>query len=106
MGKYRQALKDYSKAISLNPAYEEAYYNRGGLYTDHLKDYRKAVSDYSRVVELQPDMARAYHNRAIAWAYLKQYDKAWDDVDRCRKLGLAPSSSFLDALRQASGRQK
>jgi len=33
LNKYEQAMEDFSRAIELNPALAEAYYNRGNAYT-------------------------------------------------------------------------
>ena len=47
-GQYDQAIKDYNKAIQIDPNYEPAYNNRGnaykekGKYDEAKKDYKKA----------------------------------------------------------------
>jgi len=38
-GDYEGAIKDYDKAIEINPKHAEAYYNRG-LAKAYLGDYR------------------------------------------------------------------
>ena len=52
---YREALIDYTHAISINPNYVEAYINRGqAKYL--LKDYQGAIEDYDKVLKLLPDL--------------------------------------------------
>lgn len=46
-----EAFEDYSKAIELNPAFAEAYYNRGVIQI-FMKDTRKGCLDLSKAGEL------------------------------------------------------
>lgn len=45
LGLYKESIKDYDKAIYLNPNYSDAYNNRGlaksdlGMYEEAIKDY-------------------------------------------------------------------
>ena len=50
-GKLPEAYNDYTKAIELNPAFAEAYYNRG-LVQIFMKDTRKGCLDMSKAGEL------------------------------------------------------
>jgi tetratricopeptide (TPR) repeat protein len=45
---YSSAIRDYTKAIKLNPNHAEAYNNRGNSY-NKLKDYYSAIKDYNKV---------------------------------------------------------
>lgn len=49
-GKLPEAYNDYTKAIELNPAFAEAYYNRG-LVQIFMKDTRKGCLDMSKAGE-------------------------------------------------------
>ena len=51
------ALKDYDKAIELQPDFYDAYNNRGVVKSD-LGDYADAISDYDKVIELSPKDSR------------------------------------------------
>jgi tetratricopeptide (TPR) repeat protein len=72
------------------------YYDQG--------NYTKAIELYEKAIELDPDYAKAYYNRAVAYYYMKEYDKAWDDVYKTQSLGNQVHPGFLKALREASGR--
>ena len=50
-GSLPEAYEDYSKAIALNPAFAEAYYNRGVIQI-FMKDTRKGCLDLSKAGEL------------------------------------------------------
>jgi tetratricopeptide (TPR) repeat protein len=66
--------------------------------------YEAAIEDYDKAIALKPNLAAAYQNRAIAHSQIRAYDKAWADVKAVRNLGGAPNPSFVEELRQRSGR--
>ena len=49
-----KALKDYSKAIEINPNYDAAYYNRSFAY-ERKGQITLAFKDMERAVQLEPD---------------------------------------------------
>jgi tetratricopeptide (TPR) repeat protein len=57
------AIKDFEKAIKLNPDYAEAYYFRGMAY-NKLSNYSKAIIDFSKAIEINPKYFEAYMERA------------------------------------------
>ena len=104
-GQHDKAIADYDKAIEINPKYATAYNNRGFAY--YIKgQYDKAIADCTKVIEIDPKYATAYKNRATAYFHEREYEKAWDDVYRAQDLGYNVSPEFIEALRQASGRQE
>ena len=100
---YDRALADYDQTLALAPAWGLAYCNRGAA-RHKLGLYAGAIEDYTRGIQLMPDHADAYHNRARSYCSLKEYDKAWADIEKCRQLGGRPDPEFLKTLTQASGR--
>jgi len=104
-GLYDEAIADYNKALDLNPRLAEAYNNRGIAYKDK-RLYDEAIADYTRALELNPRLAEAYYNRGVAYYFKGDYDKAWDDVYKAQRLGFQIHPGFLNALREASGRQR
>ncbi len=77
--KKMEAIKDYSKAIEVQPKYVNAYYNRGILYESE-SNIDLEIKDYSKVIELDNSYYKAYNNRANLSPNfemaLKDYNKA------------------------------
>ena len=59
---YKEAIKDYTKAIELTPNYTNAYGNRGSA-KDELGQYQEAIKDYDKAIELEPNTAYLYNDR-------------------------------------------
>ena len=62
---YKNAIKNYSKAIELDSTYAEAYCSRG---TVKLNDFQfdEAIADFDKALKLEPYMSLALSNRAFA----------------------------------------
>lgn len=52
---YKQAAKEFKKAIEYNPDDAESYYNLGIIYDEYLKDRKEAMHYYKKFLELNPD---------------------------------------------------
>jgi Flp pilus assembly protein TadD len=51
LSQYKDAIKDFSKVIAIDPANANAYFNRGCCY-DTIGELDLAISDYSVALEL------------------------------------------------------
>ena len=56
---FNEAIKNYNKAIELNPKITEAYWARGSAKA-YLKNYRGAIADFNKAIELNPKYTQAY----------------------------------------------
>jgi tetratricopeptide (TPR) repeat protein len=54
LNKYNEALKDFNKALSLDPNSKDAKWMRGILYLENLKDYNAALSDFEALIKIDP----------------------------------------------------
>src|SRR5690606_4339360 len=61
-GKYREALRDFDKAIELNPNFYQAYANRALIHR-YLGDQANALNDYNRAIQLNANYDAAYIGR-------------------------------------------
>lgn len=79
------AVRDYEKAIIVNPRYANAINNRGNVRFKQ-RDYMEAVKDYDRAVSLKPEFAEAYCNRGIALEKLGKLVEAVKDFEKALEI--------------------
>jgi len=91
--RFSEVISLMSHAVSLDPDFMSAYYERGLAYA-YTGDYDSAVADFSKTIELNPRDAAAFNNRGLAYAKgKKQYDKGLSDFNRA----IAIDPRFADA---------
>ncbi|MEW6025746.1 MAG: hypothetical protein AB1599_00420 [Planctomycetota bacterium] len=90
-GDDKLAIKEYTKAIKLDPYNRVAYIYRALLYSagDKLK---KAEDDYTKLIDLESDKVNAYAQRANFYhTWMRDYKKA--EIDYTRAIKITPGSS-------------
>lgn len=80
-----QALKDFKKAIKVDPKNGKAFYYRGIVYRTN-RDYRKALRDFDRSLELSPYEFDALLSRSRVHLELGDFRKALDDCDNALRI--------------------
>ncbi len=65
LGKYREAIEAYSRALVLKPNDGMIYNNRGDA-KGKIGDYRGALEDFNMAVQIMPNEALIYNNRGMA----------------------------------------
>jgi len=93
--KTEEALKDFDKAIELDPLFDQPYFYRGNIKYG-LGDYNGALFDYNKAIELNPGFADAYFNRGNVYESINQRDKACADWIKADENGKA---NLTDKLR-------
>jgi tetratricopeptide (TPR) repeat protein len=83
----RQAVKEISKAIQLNPKYATAYHIRGVAYRQ-LKKFPAALQDFKQVIAFKPNFYGAYMNMGAVQFQLDDYPAALSSFDKA--IALAP----------------
>ena len=104
---YKDAIKDYEKAIKADPNYKEAYFNRG-VCALALKNFKLAMSDFDKTIELDPKFIKAYYSRASVWVSQEKYLEALPDLDKTIELDVAfPNALTLRGqIRAQTGNKK
>ena len=77
-GKLDLAIKDFDKAIELNPEFAEAYNNLGNTYDDK-GDFDKAIVNFNTAIKFKSDFVEAYVNRGVAYGKRDEFNKAIND---------------------------
>jgi tetratricopeptide (TPR) repeat protein len=89
-----QKMKDYDRAIELNPKDAMAYFSRGTAYGE-LGNYREAIKDFDKTIEINPKYADAFYNRGIAYHHLGNKEQALSDYKTAARLGLKTAQDYL-----------
>jgi tetratricopeptide (TPR) repeat protein len=74
-GNYTEAIANLEKAVSIKPAYLEAWSDLGRAYSDR-KDYEKGIAAYEKALELSPGNEALIAQIGYNYLNLEQYDKA------------------------------
>ncbi len=88
-GAWREAIREFTRAIELDPSYIEAWYDRGSLY-DKQGEFEKACRDFQQVVARRPNYAARYN---LAVLYIKR--QMWAEAQQVLEdiLGAEPNDS-------------
>jgi tetratricopeptide (TPR) repeat protein len=73
--RYEAALGAYQKALSLNPANDQGWYNAGNVLLA-LNKPAEALQPMQRAVQVNPRFTKAWNNLGSVWFKLNQYDSA------------------------------
>jgi Flp pilus assembly protein TadD len=81
LGKPKEALARYRKAIQIAPDYADAHYNMG-LAHKSLEETEEAILCYRRALALDPNLFKAYSNLAVI---LRDQGNPSEAADLCRR---------------------
>ncbi len=79
------AEADYTKALSLKPRLEEAYFDRGEVKMA-LKDYIGAIKDFKKAIELNPSDLEAHYQKAMCNYHYGYEEKAYKEFQQILKI--------------------
>lgn len=78
-GDYKGAIRDFGKALKVNPSHAKAYLGRSNVKYN-LKNYQGAIEDCNKAIGLNPHLIDAYFNLGISYYELKKYKKAVSEL--------------------------
>ena len=81
LDKPEKALKDFNRAIEIDPTRADGYVGRANTLNT-LGRYEESLKDYDIAIEIDPKLANAYVNRGSAYSHLGQYKKAIADYEK------------------------
>jgi len=97
LGKFRESIVAFDKAIALQPDFAEAHSNRGNALKD-LGDTDEAIASYDRAIRLDPRNAVAYLNRGNAC----KDDGRLETAAACFEQAIGIRPDFAEAHRNLS----
>jgi len=80
-GRYADALRDFEKAISINPQDPDAYVGRGTLFA-RTGSHERALEDLGRAIEIDPGYAEAYSKRCFTKMLVQRPRDAQVDCEK------------------------
>ena len=84
---YQLAIKDYDRALELNPEFIYARFNRA--YVCSLsEDFEAALDEYTYCLEQEEDFAQACYNRGLLYIYMENPQKGCMDLSKAGELGI------------------
>ncbi len=84
LGRYKDAIPDYDKYLSLVPPTATIYNDRGRAYFQ-LGDKQAALQDFTQAITLDPKYGEAYNNRGWLYAGLGDTKAAMIEYDKAIK---------------------
>jgi tetratricopeptide (TPR) repeat protein len=91
---YKEAAKQYKKAIKKDKNYAEAHSNLGFCYRKQGL-FKKAVKSYKKAIKLDPKLAEAHEYIGEAYAEVGKFDLAGKHLQILRDLG-SPEAGELE----------
>jgi len=80
--KFKDATKEYDKAVSILPGFASAYLRRGMIH-DFSKKLKKALEDFLKVGEADPQFTLAFFDQGLTYKRLKKRDEALESYKKC-----------------------
>jgi tetratricopeptide (TPR) repeat protein len=90
---YKDAIENYSKAISLDPKYEKAYLKRAGAY-EQQNQKAEAIEDYKKLLALSPKEKEYFYNAGRLLASIRKYE----DADLMLRKALERDKGYTEAI--------
>eukprot|EP00245_Coleochaete_scutata_P003099 TRINITY_DN1441_c0_g1_i1.p1 TRINITY_DN1441_c0_g1~~TRINITY_DN1441_c0_g1_i1.p1 ORF type:complete len:282 (+),score=84.03 TRINITY_DN1441_c0_g1_i1:88-933(+) len=97
-GKHDDAIRHFSRAITLTPTNHVLYSNRSAAHSAK-KEYTEALADARKVVELKADWAKGYARLGEALFGLKSYEEALAAYEKGFNLD-SSNGQLADAVRK------
>jgi len=93
---YDEAIRDFTKALELDPASYRVVYYRGVVHSV-LKQYAEAIDDYTMSLEIYPYQAFCMFRRGQSYFHIGDYPQALSDCDA--SLSMEPDNEVVKKFR-------
>ncbi len=92
---YEAALKDFNKAIEIDPRSVEAYNNRG-IVLGIMGNHYRAIQDFNMAIDLKPSDSEAYKSRGVSKLYLQQKESGCLDLAKAEQMGFPGTTELIE----------
>ena len=94
LGRYREAIAEFTKALELKKVCARAHYHRGRSHAA-LKDFGKAVEDFDQAIAIRSGYDKAFFARGEVKLELHDFSGARSDMQSASLLGNMDASQWL-----------
>ncbi|MDX1775603.1 MAG: tetratricopeptide repeat protein, partial [Desulfobulbales bacterium] len=98
---YNQAIKDFSRALEINPNYVDGLINRGNAYAK-LGRFNDALMDFNHALKFEKKDAELYNSRGEIYLQNNMFDEAIKDFTAALVLNPMYSDVYLNRGRAYS----
>jgi tetratricopeptide (TPR) repeat protein len=92
---YDEAIRDYGRAIELDPKFIHGYLNRA-LAHCQKKEYDEAIRDSNKAIRLNPRDSQGYHIRGFIYSAKGKYTRAIEEYSEATSLDPKNELAFID----------
>jgi tetratricopeptide (TPR) repeat protein len=100
MGKFNEAISDYTNCLLLQKDYRDALFNRANAY-ENLRDNNAAYNDYSAYLLIDSTDGSVYYKRAHLNYKTGNIPEAIKDAEKAEQFNFPLGPKFRSALKQA-----
>ena len=93
---YDEAIRDFTKALELDPTSYRVVYYRGVVHSV-LKQFAEAIDDYTMSLEIYPYQAFCMFRRGQSYFHIGDYPQALSDCDA--SLSMEPDNEVVKKFR-------
>ncbi len=101
-GKYQPAIKEFRKAIKINPKIADYHYNLANMLFA-LDKVKEAIIEYKKAVSLNPLDSDYYRNLGIAYIATREINKAEEILTDLKKMNAGKAKQlelFLSGIKK------
>ncbi len=101
MGKFNDAINDYSSCLRLQNNFRDALFNRANAY-ENINNLSAAFNDYNTYLSIDSTDGSVYYKRAYLNYRTGNISEAINDAEKAERLDFPVGAKFKSALKQAS----
>jgi tetratricopeptide (TPR) repeat protein len=99
LGRYEEALHEFSAALRKNPQSADSYLDRGIIYTDGIQKYDSGIADFRRFLKFRPDHQDGNFNMGVALYKNQEYDSSLHYLAKTLEISPGfPNAYYIRAL--------
>lgn len=84
----------YDKAISLEPGFYYAWFNKAIVLAEQ-REFERSVDAYTKAIKINEEFKEAYLNRGLSYLFLDNPKKACNDLSKAGELGMNEAYNII-----------